>query len=86
MCLHIIKFLESIHSCVMRTNFEIASVIFEMTIIREPATTVPLLLMARDTGTVSVRPVIWVPFFFDPVGKSVYPTLSVSFVSKTKET
>ena len=34
------------------TNSEIASVIFEMCIVREPTTTPgPLLLLARDTGT-----------------------------------
>ena len=35
----------------MYTNFEIASVLFEICIVREPATTPgSLLLLARDTG------------------------------------
>ena len=38
-CLHILNFLESIHSCVMCTNFEITLVIFEICIVREPAGT-----------------------------------------------
>ena len=38
MCHHIINFLESIHSYVMCANVEIASVIFEICIVREPAT------------------------------------------------
>ena len=47
--LHIINFLESIHSCVMCTNFEIASVIFKIYNFREPAPTPgPLLLPARS--------------------------------------
>ena len=40
----------------MCTNFEIASVIFEICIVREPATTPgPPLLLARDTGNKNIR-------------------------------
>ena len=45
MRLHIINFLESIHSCVMCMNIEITSIIFEICIVPEPATS---LLLARD--------------------------------------
>ena len=49
--LHIINFLQSIHSCVMCMDFEMAFVILEIGIVREPATTPgPLLLLARHTG------------------------------------
>ena len=51
MGLHIINFLECIHSCVMCMNIEIASIIFEICIVPEPATTSGTgLLLDRDTG------------------------------------
>ena len=44
-------FLESIHSCVMCMNIEIASVVFEICIIPEPGTTSGTgLLLDRDSG------------------------------------
>ena len=46
-----INFLESIHSRVMCANFEIASVIFQSCIVREPAITPGPLLLACDTGS-----------------------------------
>ena len=53
MGLHIINFLECIHACVMCMNIEIASIIFEMCIVPEPATTSGTgLLLDRDTGPV----------------------------------
>ena len=49
--LHIINFLESIHSCVMYMNIEIASIIFEIFSVPEPATTSGTgQLLDRDTG------------------------------------
>ena len=51
MGLHIINFLECIHSCVMCMNIEIAYIIFEICIVPEPATTSSTgLLLDRDTG------------------------------------
>ena len=51
MGLHIINFLECIQSCVMCMNIEIASIIFEICIVPEPATTSGTgLLLDRDTG------------------------------------
>ena len=55
MGLHIINFLECIQSCVMCMNIEIASIIFEICIVPEPATTSGTgLLLDRDTGHVNL--------------------------------
>ena len=62
MGLHIIIFLECIHSCVMCMNIEIASIIFEICIVPEPATRPTSgtgLLLDRDTG---VRVYRWFEF------------------------
>ena len=59
MGLHIINFLECIQLCVMCMHIEIASIIFEMCIVPEPATTSGTgLLLDRDTGvaTTTGRP------------------------------
>ena len=54
MGLHILNFLECIHPCVMCMNIEIASIIFEICVVPEPATTSGTgLLLDRDTGTVT---------------------------------
>ena len=49
--MHSILFLRIHTFTVMCANFEIASVIFEICIVRDPAITPGPLLLARDTGS-----------------------------------